>query len=351
MRIMHSHLLRVGVLLWVVSDGLAAMPAMASSLLQVHTVIDEPISAGEAPDIAQAAAFVRARLEIIDHFAKLTPEFLKGKAWYAREAAIADHVHMQLLRVVEQAEPDQLHVLVEVDASLDPEELTITGPHTERFRLAKGKFQAHLDRVHALRARVLKETDPDKQIEERLQLEMLGLETAQLACFAAYALAGADYCDSYRRNTEEDYRLATTVVQCGGAPAWKVFSPFRRIAAFLSVQLQAFRQHDLTAEQALWRHLGHKQVIAQDYPYLRERKEMGLLNPIEWPDPNGGMRRVPIDQWSADMITIALEREVALWGGMAMGWKLLLDGLSPMCAAKSSHHDATIAHSHNTESP
>src|SRR6476660_4879682 len=99
MRIMHSHLLRVGVLLWVVSDGLAAMPAMASSLLQVHTVIDEPISAGEAPDIAQAAAFVRARLEIIDHFAKLTPEFLKGKAWYAREAAIADHVHMQLLRV------------------------------------------------------------------------------------------------------------------------------------------------------------------------------------------------------------------------------------------------------------
>lgn len=331
--------------LWALSDVLTAIPTTASSLLQVHTVIDEPITAGEAPDIAQAAAFVRARLEIIDQFSKLSPESLKGKATYAREAAIADHMHMQLLRVVEQVEPDKLHVLIEVDASVDPEELTVTGTHTERFRLAKGKFHAHLERVHALRAHVLKEMDAEKQIEGRLQLEMLSLETAQLACFTAYPLAGEDYCKSYRRNAEEDYRLAMTVIQCGGAPAWKVFSPFRRIVAFLSVQLEAFRQHEITAEQALWRHLGHKQVIAQDFPYLRERKEMALLDPIEWPDPNGGMRRIPLDQWSTDMITMALQREVALWNGMAIGWKLLLDGFSPACGGRA-HHDPKSAPSH-----
>lgn len=317
-------------IVWISSLFVAVGSTEASPLLRAHAVIDEAIVPEEATDIARAAAFVRARLEVIETLAKAARarQVSTEQPPEALEAWVADHLRIRMVRELEQDDERQRHVLVEIEGVLEALEPTNRSPHVTVFDSAKEEFQSLASKTGALRRQVLQEPDALIRADLRVQLEVLGIATARLACFAPYSLAGEEYCAAYRPTVREGYRLANTVIRCGGVAAWRRFSPFYRLAVYFSLQVEALRQRQLTPEQVLWRHLQHKQVVLAAYPYLRQSKELPLLEPIEWPDANGSLRRVPVDQWTATMIATVLERELALWGGITAGWTMLIDALS-----------------------
>lgn len=309
-----------------------------------HAVIDETIVAGEAPDIAHVTAFLRARIEVIEALAQAAREHraLGGASQADLEATIADLMQTHILRELEQEDNRRLHVLIELEGTLELQEIDRMSPLARPFRLAKEEFQRAASRTAEIREQMLTD-DRLASIEIRLEIEMLGVEVSRAACFGQYALAGEDYCRAYRQTTEEGYELAATVLGCGGATAWRVFSPFHRIAAYLSRQVQALQQGDVTPEQVLWGHLAHKQQVLEAYPYLRDSHERRLFAPIEWQDAKGAMQRIPSGDWTAEMRMTVLQQEVATWVGIALGWQILTEALSATgCASGRTRHKPAL---------
>jgi hypothetical protein len=166
---------------------------------------------------------------------------------------------------------------------------------------------------------VLAEEDESRRVEVLLQLERQDLELVDRACFQTYPLAGEAFCGDYQRTGGDDHRVSIMVARCGGDAAWRRYSPLHRVAAFLSQQLQELQASRVQPDALLSAHLQHKAVVLREYPYLSHIDEGALFRPFRWPDANG-MREIPISEWTPMMRALVLEREIALWQGLTIGW-------------------------------
>lgn len=306
------------------------LTSAADSVLRGYAVAEETIVPGEAPDLARVSAFMRARLELIESIAKAAQDQTLTLAGVREdlEAAIADHLAVRILREVQQEDAHSLHVVVEVEGAVEPRALLTASLNAPLFRQAKDNLRRLRSQVVTLRGDLGQSRDDDARVETLLQLERLDIEAIRLACFTAYPLAGSGFCAEYRRQAEDDYRLVSVIMHCGGERAWRLFSPFHRIAAFLSEHLQALEEHRETAHDVLGKHLRHKEAVFKAYPYLRNSKEAPLFEPVTWTDAQGTRREIPINEWTSDMVMTVLQRELTLWQGITIGWQIMRDGFA-----------------------